>query len=663
MSTKRDRDRELGMGRPISRRDFLNGVSVALTTSLVPPSALGEFRRLSMQESETGDGNYPPTRTGMRGSHPGSFEVAHELRDGKTWDSAEGGDGPYDLVVVGGGISGLAAAHFFRKRHGDGARILILDNHDDFGGHAKRNEFWHGGRMYLMNGGTLNVEAPSQYSTVASGLLWELGIDRTRYYQSVQKVRDLYRGLGLGYSVFFDRETFGTDRLVTGYGKLPMRDFLAGTPLGDKVKADLLRLYEGNENYLPGIGSEAKKKKLAHVSYRDYLLQTAKADPGVVPFLNSRPMGLFCVGIDAIPALYAWEMGFPGFGGLALEPTPPERLLGEPGGQHGRENQERADSGDPDLYFPDGNATIARLLVRSLIPKAIPGRSMEDVVTARADYDGLDDDSGAAGPVRIRLESTVVKVEHVGPVESAREVAVTYVRKGRAYRVRAGHAVLACWNTVIPYIWDEIGDAQKKALLDGVKAPLVYTSVLVSSWRAFVKAKISGMSAPGSYHVSAGLGPSLELGDYRSSQDPETPIVVRMSRYPCSPGLSRREQHRVGRQELLQTSFETFERNIRDQLGRSLGPSGFDPARDVLAITVNRWPHGYAYSYNSLYDPDEWAFTSSPDRPAIRGRRPLGRIAIANADAAASPHTDAAIGEAYRAVTELEAGAASAAHS
>jgi spermidine dehydrogenase len=206
---------------------------------------------------------------------------------------------------------------------------------------------------------------------------------------------------------------------------------------------------------------------------------------------------------------------------------------------------------------------------------------------------------------------------------------------------------------VIPYIWSEIPADQKKALLDGVKAPLVYTSVLVSSWKSFVKAGISGVSAPGSYHVSLGLGSSLSLGDYRSSQDPETPIVLRMSRYPCSPGLSRREQHRVGRQELLSTDFETCERKIRDQLGRTLGPFGFDPAVDVLAITVNRWPHGYAYAYNTLYDPEEWAFEASPARPAVLGRRPLGRVAIANSDAAASPHTDAAINEAYRAVMEL----------
>jgi spermidine dehydrogenase len=643
-------DRELGMHRSISRRDFLNGVSVALTSSVLPPSAVGLFQSQKARE------NYPPMRTGMRGSHVGSFEVAHEMLDGRTWGRPEPVDEPYDLVVVGGGISGLAAAYFFKKLHGERGRILVLDNHDDFGGHAKRNEFWHDGKMYLMNGGTLNVEAPSQYSTVAAGLLWELGIDRTRYYESVARVGSRYRELGLGRGVFFDRETFGADRLVSGYGELPIREFLASSPLKERVKSDLARLYDGREDYLPGLSSDEKKKKLAHVSYRDYLVEIAKADAGVVPFLNSRPMGLFCTGIDALPALYAWEMEYPGFSGLGLEPTPPERLVAEPGGAHGRENEARAASGDPDMYFPDGNATIARLLVRALLPKAVPGRSMEDVVCSQIDYGLLD---RGESPVRIRLESTVVKVEHPLPIERAREVAIDYVQRGRAYRVRAGAAVLACWNNVIPHIWSEIPEDQKKALLDGVKAPLVYTSVLVSNWKSFVKAGVSGVTAPGSYHVSLSLGPSLSLGDYTSSQDPETPIVVRMSRYPCAPGLSRREQHRAGRQELLSTDFETFERNIRDQLLRVLGPTGFDPGRDVLAITVNRWPHGYTYAYNTLYDPEEWALTSSSSRPAIRGRRPLGRVAIANSDAAASSHTDAAIDQAYRAVMEIS----SASHS
>jgi hypothetical protein len=205
----------------------------------------------------------------MRGSHAGSFEVAHEMRDGKTWDRPESVDEPYDLVVVGGGISGLSAAYFFRKLHGERARVLVLDNHDDFGGHAKRNEFWHDGKMYLMNGGTLNVEAPAQYSTVAAGLLWELGIDRTRYYDSVAKVGELYRSLGLGYGVFFDRETFGADRLVSGYGKLPIREFLKSSPLSERAQSDLVRLYDGRKTICPVLGrKKARPRELPRLSRR-----------------------------------------------------------------------------------------------------------------------------------------------------------------------------------------------------------------------------------------------------------------------------------------------------------------------------------------------------------------------------------------------------------
>lgn len=168
----------------ITRRDFLNGcaIGVAAGSGLTPLELMAQG---GQGATALPPDYYPPTLQGLRGSHEGSFEIGHAMRDGQSWQSADAGDGHYDLVVVGGGISGLAAAYFYRKQHGPQSRILILDNHDDFGGHAKRNEFWYDGRMFLVNGGTLNVEAPSQYSTIAAGLLWELGIDRTRDRKSV----------------------------------------------------------------------------------------------------------------------------------------------------------------------------------------------------------------------------------------------------------------------------------------------------------------------------------------------------------------------------------------------------------------------------------------------------------------------------------------------
>jgi spermidine dehydrogenase len=629
----------------INRRDFLNGcaLSVAAGSAISPLEALAQG---ALSPYALPADYYPPTLQGLRGSHDGSFEVAHDLRIGKQWHAADAGDPDYDLVVVGGGLSGLAAAYFYRKQHGPGARILIIENHDDFGGHAKRNEFWHDGRMYLVNGGTLNVEAPSQYSTVAGGLLWELGIDRTRYFEKNSGMWTNYADMGLKGSMFFDKETFGSDRLIVGWGDLPISETIRNAPLSDEVKRDAVRLYDSAKNYLPELDKKATREKLTHMSYHDYVVKVAGCHPDVVKLFNTRLMGLFVTGMDAVPAIYCREMGYPGFDGLNLDEISKDQLAHEPGGQHGRENQERAENGDPDMYFPDGNATIARLLVRSLIPGALPGASMEDVITARVDYTMLDRQENN---VRIRLSSTAINVGHT----NSGQVQTSYVSDGKAAYVRSKAAVLACWNAVIPYICDEIPQAQKEALSYGVKAPLVYTGVLVSNWKSFAEAGISRVTAPGGYHPNIGLQPMLDMGSYRTARSPDEPIVVRMSCYYSAPGLSRRDQHRAGRNELLTTTFDTFEHHIRDQLTRILGPTGFDDERDILGITVNRWPHGYAYSYNPLFDPQEWAYTTTADRPAVIGRQPIGRITIANADAAASPHTDAAINEAYRAVSEL----------
>jgi spermidine dehydrogenase len=193
-------------------------------------------------------------------------------------------------------------------------------------------------------------------------------------------------------------------------------------------------------------------------------------------------------------------------------------------------------------------------------------------------------------------------------------------------------------------------EQQKKALSFAVKVPLVYTNVVLKNWLAFQRLGLSAVYAPGSYHSEMNLDLPVSIGDYHCPRDPAASMVVHMMRVPCHPGLPARDQHRAGRQELFETSFDAFERNIRDQMARTLGAGGFDPARDIAAITVNRWPHGYAYQYNSLWDP---FWLRGEDGPCVLARRPFGRIAIANSDAGAYAYTDSAIDQGHRAVQDL----------
>jgi spermidine dehydrogenase len=620
-------DHELGMDRAISRRDFFNGIAVAI----------GAFG--SVPSKAEPSNVYPPALIGMRGSQPGSFEIAHSLRDGTFWKNAgaiEDTGESYDLVVVGAGISGLSAAHFFLAK-AQGARVLILENHDDFGGHARRNEFHLGGGLQLLNGGTLLIDSPTPYSPQADGLLRELGIDPVSLEKQTSN-HEFYPSLGLERGVFFDKETFGTDRLVVRARGMSWEDFLKKTPLSAQVQRDILRIEEGKVDYLAGLTSAQKKDRLSRISYRDYLLKLAKVDPGVIPYYQTRSHDEYGVGIDAEPALDCWALEYPGFQGLSLEPGTVPRMSYTAAGY--------ARGGSYRYHFPDGNASIARLLVRKLIPEALPGDSVEDIVTSQADYSRLD---RTHSPVRIRLNSTVVRVRNLGEISAAREVEVVYASGNQVRRVRARNCVLACWNMTIPYLCPELSDRQKEALRYLVKVPLVYTSVGIRNWESFQKLGVSAITAPGSYHSSVALNWPVNIGQYKSPRSPTDPILLHLVRTPCKPGLPVREQQKAGRAELQDTSFETFERKIRDQLGRTLSGGGFDPRKDIEAITVNRWPHGYGYEYNPLFDP-EWA----PDEaPNIIGRKPFGRITIANSDSGATAYTDVAINEAWRAVNEL----------
>lgn len=630
--------RALGADRSIPRRDFLQGSLMTAATLLSGPLRQAYADPLQSLAAQDQPGYYPPLLTGMRGSHPGSFESAHALRDGQGVGNSTDTGESYDLIVVGGGISGLSAAHFYRARYGAASRILILDNHDDFGGHAKRNEFPLSGGMQLMNGGTLDIDSPRPYSRVAGGLIRELGIDVSALNHNCLH-RKFYTDLGMSEGVFFDRETFGSDYLAVGYGSSPVSRWTAGAPVSQKVREDIARIEEQRIDYLPGVAGAEKKDRLSRMSYRDFLRDLVKADPATLALYQARTHGEWGVGIDAVSALDCWAFGLTGFQGMALPKGSIQRMGYTPSGYLDT-------GGSAFMHFPDGNATIARLLVRSLVPGVLPGHSVEDVMTAKADYSRLD---RATSAVRVRLSSTAVAVQHAGDMSSAKEVRVTYLRGGQAYTARAGHCVLAGYNMMIPYICPELPDAQKAALHTLVKTPLVYTSVAISNWQAFKKLGVSAVYAPGSYHSSVRLNPKVDIGAYKSSSSPEQRILVHMVRTPCQPGLPEHEQNKVGRADLLATSFETFEMKIRDQLARTLGAGGFDPARDIEAITVNRWPHGYAPEHNPLFDPD----VPPAQRANIIARARFGRITIANSDSGAAAYTDSAIDQAHRAIEEL----------
>ena len=634
------RDRQLGMHRKITRRDFINGVAVTAGSSLLPPHLFAA----NTTDPEKSSDYYPPSLTGLRGSHPGSFDVAHSLRDGTFWESAgkpEDTGETYDLIIVGGGISGLAAAHFYRKAAGQNSRILILENHDDFGGHAKRNEFKAGKRTLIGYGGTYSIESPEPYSAVSKTVIEELGIDVKAFPQYLE--RNLYTTDGRGPKIFFDEQTFGTSKLVDDPYPFPggetfdlaaagpdaWNHFLAEAPIAEQARKDVARLCREKKDYLPQLNSDQKKDRLARISYAQFLTEIAGVHGDVIRLYQTVSQPLFGVGIEAIAALDASDTGYPGFDGMGLE-------------AEGLSNERSYF-----FHFPDGNATIARLLLRKLIPQVVPGSSVTDIVTARANYAKLDEGSS---PVRIRLSSTAVRVKHLGDVPTAKQVEVGYVRGGKLYTARAKNAILACWHVVIPYICDELPSKQKDALASAQKVPLLYTNVLLQNSSAFHKLGANSIYAPGGYHTHVDMDLPVSIGEYHCPRTPDDPVVIHMSKSPCKAGMPARDQHAAGRIELYGASFSRIERKIREQLAQILGPGGFDPARDIAAITVNRWPHGYAYEYSSLWDK---FVLDGGETPCEVARKPLGRIAIANSDAGARAYTDEAINQAYRAIGEI----------
>ncbi len=624
----------------ITRRDFINGTLLVAGSSMLSNRASSQAAMASLAPSY-----YPPARTGLRGSHPGSNDHAHSLAwDGRSdWGPTTTLSETYDLVVVGGGLSGLAAGYFYQQQHGSDKKVLILDNHDDFGGHAKRNEHTIDGDLRLGEGGSESLETPEEFSELVLNLLGDLGVEMDRFEAAYDA--GFFKRHGLGAACFFNKRTFGEDKLVMhpfcsypGFVEGLLRSTLSyemavqQTPLSEKGKEQLLRVLKGGQHVLK-IPKEELRRYIRTHSFFDYLKNTLGVDdPGVLKMARHTAMdyGVITELASISGALTSGSLGPDPYSAWkdALGRGADQEYINTDGDTYAVEN--------PFIHhFPDGNATIARMLVKRMIPNVGPGETAEQIVLSKFDYAELDKSSNSA---RVRLNSTVVNVKHAGDPKSASDVVVTYIQDNKSYQVTGKGVVMACYNMIIPHIIPDLPKEQDVALRSVSKLPLQYTTIGLKNWRAIKEAGIGMAMCPGNIHQAVGMDFPVSMGGYEFTKTPDDPCVLHMR---CAPlgdtvGAPREEQYSEARYRMLELTFSDYEAEIREHLSGMLPKEWFDFDRDVQSISVNRWAHAYG-SRN----------------PGKIGRQRFGRITIANSDCVGSALLQSAVEQAWRAVQEL----------
>lgn len=626
----------------ITRRDFLNGVAVTIAAAISPISFIQASTNPTLATKTL---YYPPALTGLRGNHDGSFENAHRLaRRGDKFNLQNTSvKENYDLVIVGAGISGLAAAWFYRKQMGPNKKILLIDNHNDFGGHALRNEFSTPTGQIIGYGGSESFQSPHYlYSAHAKELLDDIGVNVDKLGAHFDT--DFYPNRGLAKATFFDKANFGVDKLVVGdpsrgvaddipEGRLngrSYREFVSDFPLSKQDREDLIELFEEQVDYLAGMSLDEKIEYVDKTSYLQFLQDKVKLNPLAIKYFQQITNDFQAVGIDATACSDARLCALPGFAAAGLPPL---------------DSDEQAELDDPYIYhFPDGNASVARLLVQKLIPEVSDKSGMEDIVLAKFDYSKLDEEGA---PTRLRLNSTAI---HATNVENGGAELVYVTADGQMEKVASKKIIMAGYNMMIPYIVPSMSEEQKDALKENVKAPLVYSKVVLSNWHSFDKLGVHKIYSPAAPYSVVKLDYPVSIGGYRHSSTPDEPICLHMIYVPTisGSGLSPREQSQMGRARLLSMPFSEHEKLIRDQLQAMLGPAGFDHQKDILGITVNRWSHGYSYAPSSMWDTED-----NEKRLIEAARQPFGHIHIANSDSGWSPYMHSAIDQGWRATHEI----------
>jgi spermidine dehydrogenase len=692
------------MSDGITRRDFLDGVAITgagLAAAAAAPHLTGAEAALASggrhKPKPLPPGYYPPTSTGLTGTPDDVVRNTIKvdgLPNQRDVHSTRGGPGifawphddheqTYDCVIVGAGASGLAAAKFYRDRFGEDSKILILDPLPDFGGHSHRNEFHvpnqaAGGAdvMILRNGGTVNLDSigtwnettgglldiPGEYGQPALDMLEFCGVDWENFPST--STPGIPASYGMRQMLLFPSKDWGEDHVVQNRTEPNTVEgwtaFMARTPYSAAARAAIVRIQTDQTTdwialeHGPRTDQE-KKAILSRLSYREYLMKYVGAPEQAVIQYQRLGHGLLGAGAQAVSAGDMWALGNPGFNGLGLN--------GDFFPGIGRTPQfALSPNADPSPTWPDGNASLLRLLVGKLIPGTIGDvdgapPTQENIVKAAADYTKLDRPGNA---VRIRLNSFVHRVK---PGEKGRRghdlAKVDYLLDGKSRRVEARHVVMACWNRVTAQIVEDLPRKQVEGLCYARKVPLIYGRAALNNWQAFADAKINNVSPRGNslFWDSLSLAAGARFGSAYGptpNQPPAAPasisFTVVATDHKATPQLAAYEG---GRKRLLEMSFRDLERALIDVIDRTVNKSGgdFEPERDIHSIMINRWNYGYAHELTSVWDKSLYGPVAK--QPQVIGRQPYRNVSVANSDSAAFAYTHSAINEGYRSVQDL----------
>ena len=627
-------DKTLGMNEPITRRDFFGSVLLASGAALLGGATPAEL--LAAQDEFTGYGGVGEYSSSNGNTWP-VLQAGHTIRDRlydplpkDIVDTAE----TYDCVIVGGGISGLAAALFFQRQARAGMRCLVLENHPIFGGEAKQNEFLVEGNRLIAHQGSAIYQL--QYPNSFLAQFYEsigLKAPKLEYQKWAGPAPEMplcwtpYQAVGLehGQYGFWFGAKFGQK---SGMWQIdPLGKNLQGAPVSEDARSEWLRWLKGTP--LPGDKFEHPKVEGDAISrYLDsitleqhYMERFGLSRETIRTFLSPVEGGGSGLGPDALSAYadYAFEM---------LQPMKDE-------------------SSGTDQMFPGGNTTIARLLAKSLNSAAIQGAdTVEGVTRNSVNFSALD---SPTAPARIRLSSTAIAVQHEGDPSKADSVNITYLKEGKLYRLKARSVVMAGGSWTTKHIVRDLPETHRQAYAQFYRSPCMMANVAVRNWRFLYKMGISGC------RWFEGLGNYMDVrklaltGATGPTIGPDSPVVLTLKVLYSYPGYSTEEQGNRGRAEILGTSFRNYERQVREQFSQMFAASGFDAQRDIAGIILNRWGHAYL-------SPQPGFFFGRNGQPAPREvlrRAPFGRIAFANTDLAGAMDHRYSILEARRAVGQL----------